>query len=97
MPQIPPRIIAINQLVAKTQLGIPYVQEVAQMDDASQWEVPCIGNGNLWRKITKSMGELQAEFDMYYIALVPQALQNKHDGEGNTNHNSPTSSSSKRK
>lgn len=68
-PLLPPQITQIQQMVLRTQKGELYSQDIAFMSDGSKWEIPCVGNGNMWRKINKSIPELQAEFDLYFVEL----------------------------
>lgn len=82
-----PKIVSIEKQVCTTPTGVPYVQDFATMSDGSRWEVPCIGNGGMWRKVNLSISELQTNFSEYYLALYNQNDGTKEQQQGATGNN----------
>lgn len=75
-----PSILHIEQLISRNQFGSFYALDVAVMSDGSKWEIPCAGNGNVWRKIWKSHAELQVDFEQNQLALMKAAGDNQSHG-----------------
>lgn len=63
--------------------GATYAQQVATMSDGSMWEVPCVGNGSIWRQVGRSHAQLQETFNEHYLALQEQEKQTTGNGINN--------------
>jgi len=75
-----PTITQISNEIRMARNGTPFAQQIATMSDGSMWEVPCVGNGSMWRKVGKSHAELQADFSAYYLAIMENTQHNVANG-----------------
>ncbi len=96
-----PKIVQVNKIARMAVNGLAYMQDYAVMDDGSQWEVPCVGNGNIWRKVYLSTVELQESFNNFYLASLPKESNNELNGnqlstKGNADNHSTSTGRSPR-